>query len=176
VSLFTVLVGSKIAVGVLALSTIAIGGTAAAAYTGSLPAPLQDTAHVLVGAPSPSPDSSSPLPVVTDTPTDNATDEPVATETPEPTSEPTSTAAPVGPDATGPAAHGLCTAYTHGGLAPTSVAYTALVKAAGGASNVIAYCASIAAPGHSGSHGASAVHSKAKPSTSGVHNPGHGHH
>ncbi|MFP5368528.1 MAG: protein tyrosine phosphatase, partial [Actinomycetes bacterium] len=52
-SLFTVLATSKVAAGVLAASTIAVGGTGAAAVSGVLPAEAQQTAHDLFGAPAP---------------------------------------------------------------------------------------------------------------------------
>ena len=58
----------------------------------------------------------------------------------------------VGPDATGPAAHGLCTAWSrhkaNGETTPLdSVAMRNLAEAAGGASKVEAYCATIEHPG-----------------------------
>ncbi len=60
---------------------------------------------------------------------------------------------PVGPDATGPAAHGLCTAFdkerTHGKVAERSTAYRNLVTAAGGADKIAAYCATVPTPGPS---------------------------
>src|SRR6478672_3031188 len=65
-----------------------------------------------------------------------------------PTDSATGTATPSsGPDATGPAAFGLCNAFKHGGLATTSVAYAALVKAADGAGKVADYCAKVSHPG-----------------------------
>lgn len=67
----------------------------------------------------------------------------------------TSTAGtPQGPDANGPAKHGLCTAWkarTGGpGNSEKSVAFTNLAKAAGGASKIAAFCADVAAPGAKG--------------------------
>jgi hypothetical protein len=52
----------------------------------------------------------------------------------------------VGPDATGAAAFGLCNAFTHGGLNPTSTAYDALAEAAGGESGIATYCETVPAP------------------------------
>jgi len=51
---------SRVAVPAIAamVSVFALGGTAAAAMTGSLPAPLQDFAHHLTGVPAPSRDTS----------------------------------------------------------------------------------------------------------------------
>lgn len=137
-SFFTVLISSKIAMGAVALSTLAAGGTVAAAYTGNLPAPLQQSAHSLIGAPAPIAPTESTTPIPADT----------ATSTPTPL--PSST--PVGPDATGPAAFGLCQAYTHGGLATSSIAYGSLLKAAGSAGNITVYCTTIASPGKSATH------------------------
>lgn len=153
-SFITAVVGSKLAVALIALGTITVGGTAAAAYTGSLPAGLQNDAHSLIGAPTATPTADA-AETATPEPTDAATE----TATPEPTETPTATdtpsaTAPIGPDATGPAAHGLCTAFEHGGLNQASVAYASLAKAAGGADGISSYCAAVVAPGQSAQHGA----------------------
>lgn len=53
---------------------------------------------------------------------------------------------PVGPDATGPAAHGLCTAYSHhphGRSLGHSIAMRNLARAAGGTDRIHTYCASV---------------------------------
>ena len=71
-----------------------------------------------------------------------------------PTAVQTATTKPVGPDATGPAADGLCTAFTHGGLKAFSTAYASLASAAKGASNTATYCARIPKPGPKATHGA----------------------
>lgn len=146
-SFISVIAGHKLAIGLVALGTITLGGTAAAAYADALPSGLQDEAHALIGVPTAAPTADPTAPPTVE-PTDSATD----TATPTPTQDPTSTAVPVGPDASGPAAHGLCTAYEHGGLAATSVAFASLEKAAGGAGSIGAYCATIVAPGHSAGH------------------------
>lgn len=108
-----------------AVAAVALGGAASAAYAGALPAPAQKLAHDTIGAPSPHPSGS-----------------------------PGAHATPVGPDATGPAAFGLCTAYkhamVHGTAAQKSVAFRNLAAAAGGSANVTAYCATVAHPGASG--------------------------
>lgn len=113
----------KVAIGLLAGGAAVIGGTAVAAYAHALPPAAQQIAHDTIGAPSP-----------TDASDTNGT----------PTATPTAT--PVGPDATGPAAYGLCTAFGHGGLNVSSTAYASLAKAANGAANIAAYCATIPAP------------------------------
>jgi hypothetical protein len=135
-SFFTVLVTSKIAIGALALGTVAAGGTAVAAYTGTLPAPLQRSAHSLIGAPAPAESEEVDAAATAD-----------PTETPGPTETPKPTGTPVGPDATGPAAFGLCTAFTHGGLSTSSTAYRSLVVAASSSTDIAAYCATIVHPG-----------------------------
>ena len=136
------LVSSKALVAATATGLVALGG-GAAAYAGALPASLQTAAHQAIGAPA------------ADEPTDEPSDEPSPTETPSPSETsseeptPTDTASPtvpVGPDATGPAAYGLCNAYLHGGLAPTSVAYRNLMTAAD-LDGIDAYCANVAKPG-----------------------------
>ena len=76
------------------------------------------------------------------------TSQPVA-----PTAVQTAITKPVGPDATGPAAHGLCTAFAHGGLNATSTAYASLASAAKGASNIATYCATIPKKGPKATHG-----------------------
>jgi hypothetical protein len=63
----------------------------------------------------------------------------------------------VGPDATGAARAGLCRAWQAGqgadhGRREDSVAFQALVHAAGGADKVAAYCQDVLA-GHAGAHG-----------------------
>ncbi|MDC5696214.1 hypothetical protein OO014_03020 [Intrasporangium calvum] len=63
------------------------------------------------------------------------------------------TATPVGPDATGSAAYGLCTAWkgvAQNGKAMESVAFQNLATAAGGEDEIEAFCAEVEAPGESG--------------------------
>lgn len=76
------------------------------------------------------------------------------------TTTPGAPATAEGPDANGPAKHGLCTAWKarskHGNQsagAEGSVAYQNLVKAAGGADKLAAFCADVKAPGASGTRG-----------------------
>lgn len=94
-------------------------------------------------------------------------------------------ATPVGPDATGHAAYGLCTAFdkvkVHGKAKEKSVAYRNLVTAAGGADKVAAYCASVPKPGETPST-APSQHPTGKPSSLPTHptgkpatNPGASH-
>jgi hypothetical protein len=139
----TIVIGTRAAVA--AGIAVLAAATGAAAYTGSLPGPLQRVAHSVVGAPADDQGSGD----ATDEATDEATDS--ATPTESPTGSDTSHAA-VGPDATGPAAFGLCTAWSKGGLATTSVSYLNLSTAAGGADGIAAYCATIVKPGSTATH------------------------
>jgi hypothetical protein len=122
-----------------AAAAVSLGGAAAAAYTGALPAPVQKFAHDTLGAPLAHPGVPSTRP-----------------------------AAPAGPDATGHAAYGLCTAYAHleahGSAGQKAVAFRNLAAAAGGAANVTAYCAKVARPGTT-SAGEPAAHRTGKPAT-----------
>ncbi|MGN6443788.1 MAG: hypothetical protein ACTHL6_18055 [Arthrobacter sp.] len=160
--------GNKLAMTVLAAGALAVGGTGVAAMAESSP----DAPPVLAGTESPSPsptatetESPSPSPTATETespdptPTETETEAPdpaptaTETESPEPAPtetadpEPSQTSTPAGPDAFGPAAFGLCNAFSNGGLGTSSTAYAALVRAAGGEGGVGAYCATVAAPG-----------------------------
>ena len=66
--------------------------------------------------------------------------------------KPDKTGTPVGPDASGPAAFGLCNAWSHhsGRDKPeSSVAFRNLAEAAGGESKIAAYCAKVPHPGSS---------------------------
>jgi hypothetical protein len=122
-----------------AVAATALGGVAAAAYTGTLPAPAQQFAHGMIGAPSPQPSHRPGTPQPSHRPgTPQAT--PARTDA-------------VGPEATGPAAFGLCTAYAHakahGTASQKAVAFRNLAAAAGGAAKVAAYCTAVPHPGNS---------------------------
>jgi hypothetical protein len=114
-----------------AVAALGLGGFATAAFAGALPAPAQQFAHHTFGAPA------------------SGGGQPTGTH-------PAATATPAGPDATGAAAFGLCTAWAHAKAHGTSsqqaVAFRNLAAAAGGASNVTAYCAAVPHPGASSSH------------------------
>jgi len=119
------------AAAVAAVAALGLGGFATAAFAGALPAPAQQFAHHTFGAPSPHPTQTTGT-------------------------HPGAAATPVGPDATGPAAFGLCTAWAHakahGTHSQQAVAFRNLAAAAGGASHVAAYCAAVPHPGASSSH------------------------
>ena len=126
---FAAALGARLvaAAGATALATLGAG--VAAAYTGVLPASLQRFAHDTIAAP------------------------PVHASSAGPRAQHTSN--PVGPSATGAAAYGLCQAYqqaqAHGSAAQKSVAFGNVARAAGGADQVSAFCASVKKPGASAS-------------------------
>lgn len=132
-----------------AAAVVGLGGLATAAFAGALPSSAQQFAHDTIGAPSPHPSDSAH--------TNNQSN-----------SGHSGTA--VGPNASGPAAFGLCTAYAnakqHGTAAQKAVAFRNVEKAAGGAANVASFCASVPHPGASGaSHsGAATSHPSGPPS------------
>lgn len=109
-----------------AVAAAVLGSSIAAAYAGVLPAALQKFAHYSIAAPAARP-SPSPSPGAT-----------------------RRAGVPVGPDPAGPAAHGLCSAYSraeaHGSPTQQAVAFRKLVAAAGGAGKVAAYCATVPSP------------------------------
>ena len=114
-----------------AAAALSLGGLATAAFAGALPAPAQQFAHHTFGAPA-------------------------ARATQTTGTHPSASATPAGPDATGPAAFGLCTAWAHtkahGTPSQQAVAFRNLTAAAGGASNVAAYCAAVPHPAPASSH------------------------
>ena len=158
-------------------AAVLFAGTAAAAFTGSLPSSLQSVAHTLVGAPAPDADSDA------DTGTAVA-DGSHGTDAAPSSTRPTPSASDRGPSAgpSAPALAGLCQAFAgraSGDPATGSTAYAALAAAAAKAGlSVDAYCAA------NGRHGTPAPqasgHGKptAPPGQSGQHRPtatpGHG--
>ena len=141
-AMLATLLSSKIAAALVA-GTLGIGGLGAVAYAGALPDTAQNVAHGLIGAPAGHPGK----------PHGNGHQQ-----------SGVSTSSPVGPDATGPAAFGLCTAYehakAHGQSVDKSVAFKNLAAAAGGVAKIDAYCAKVPHPGSSPS-----AHATGKPGT-----------
>lgn len=144
-----------------ALGALTIGGVAAAAYTGSLPGPIQRLAHDHLGAPharqpgttavtaaSGGRGATSPGTQPT-TPTGQAAPPGLSAVTGPPT--PTSSAHGRQSTSTSPSSlsdrYGLCTAYTraraHADQHAIDNAMVKLAKAAGGPQNVSAYCAPV---------------------------------
>ena len=136
---------------VAAAATVAVvgfGGIATAAFAGALPSAAQQFAHDTIGAPSPHASRSADA-------NNNANAGHSGT--------------PVGPNASGPAAFGLCTAFAnatqHGTAAQKAVAFRNLEKVAGGAANVASLCASVAHPGATPQTGAPTSHRTGAPTT-----------
>lgn len=131
-----------------AVAATVLGGSIAAAYAGALPAALQKFAHNSIAAP-------------------------VASASPSP-HETRRAGVPVGPNPAGPAAHGLCTAYSHvqahGSATQHAVAFRKLAAAAGGAGHVAAYCATVPRPGV-GPLGEPASHATGRPGARPVPTP-----
>jgi hypothetical protein len=129
-----------------AVAAALLGGSVATAYVGVLPAALQKIAHNSIAAPA-------------------ASVKPSLHETHR-------AGAPVGPDPAGPAAHGLCTAYSHaeahGSAAQQAAAFRKLAAAAGGGGKVAVYCATAPRPGAS-AHGKPTSHATGRATS----RPGH---
>lgn len=166
---FFTLSGNKLAATVIAAGALVVTGTGVAVSLPGDPAAQVSenesptTAATESAEPTPT-ETGEPEPTPTETETDEPEPAPTETETEEPEPTPTETeteepatedteesdspeSAPVGPDATGPSAFGLCNAYTNGGLKNSkSTAYKALVKAAGSESSITAYCETVEAP------------------------------
>jgi hypothetical protein len=140
----TSLLSAKVAAAAM-VAAVAVGGTAAAAFTGKLPTPAQKLAHDTIGAPM----TPGPRPVHT------------AVTHPAPSSLP------------GQSASGLCTAWQHmqasGSAAQKATAFRRLEAAAGGASNVSSFCAGVTHPG-----GGPSAKSPARPSGKPTAKPSHG--
>ena len=134
---------------------VGIGALSAAAYTGGLPAPVQEVMHRVIGAPAPSepvaPESAAPstLPSSTTTP-------PAGTAVGERSLSGTSATGLRVPSASTPvtaerlALVVLCAAWdteaTRGGAPETAVEMRPLVVAAGSVAGVPAFCASLGTP------------------------------
>lgn len=145
--MLTSLVSTK-AAAAIAVAAIGLGGAAAAAYASKLPASARYFAHDTIGARAAHQSHHDGL---------------VRGQA----------RTPVGPTATGHAAHGLCTAYAHlsahGSAAKRSAAFRNLVKAAGGADQVAGYCEAISHPGASPAHSS---HRTGKPASHPAHRTG----
>jgi hypothetical protein len=124
-SVLTSVLGARLGAAVAA-GVLGVGGFAAAAYAGSLPAVAQNFAHAVLGAPA-------------------------ANGQGRPGLEGAPTTTPVGPGVTANAVFGLCTAYEHaqvnGSAADQALAFSDLATAAGGAGNIAAYCVNVPHPG-----------------------------
>jgi hypothetical protein len=166
--------GTKLFAGTAA-AAVGIGGVAAA-YAGALPDPVQNVAHALIGAPHGNHGHGH-----------GRGNQPAAPSGTDESGSATKSATPVGPDPTGPAAFGLCTAYSSAKAAgtpisPTSVAFKNLATAAGGADKIEAFCAKVPHPGSGAAHrttppshatGKPTAHPTGRPSTTPGGSAGH---
>ena len=152
--------GSRLGVAAAGVLLLSFGGVGAFALTGSLSE--ADPQAVPAAAPTTGAARGPVAPVAgsaptTDDETEDADDADEAGEsgkgTEKPNGAPTTA---VGPDATGPAAFGLCNAWSHAKpskqTATHSVAFRNLVAAAGGEDKVAAYCASVEHPSAAKTH------------------------
>ncbi|MBC7679377.1 MAG: hypothetical protein H7233_10355 [Pseudorhodobacter sp.] len=145
-------------------ATVTLGGVALAAASGALPPPAQNAAHDLVGAPA----ASSPATTDTVEPTET----PDANKTPDTTETSASTDSQEAPKASAtpsPSLVGLCRAYgagvaTSAGKALANPAFTVLITAAKGQTNVPDYCATLLATAPGG-------RPTAKPTQATAHKP-----
>lgn len=130
-SMISSLAGAKLGATIAGIA-VGLGGAATVAYV-STSTSVSPNPHATVAA----------------TPTHPAATSDSAPET-ESADSAKSTAAPVGPAATGSAAHGLCTAWKHvsgSGKAMDAVAFKNLATAAGGQDKIAAFCATVKVPG-----------------------------
>lgn len=152
-SLFTVIATSKVAASALAAGALAVGGTGAAAYAGALPTEVQQSAHELLGAPAPHVDGvSDAAKAAADAATKAAADTKVEAGAEAGASASAAAGATGAVDAAGPAAYGLCTAFTKGGLAASSEGFASLSIAAGGETGIESYCADVIEAGKAAGH------------------------
>ncbi|GAB4100890.1 protein tyrosine phosphatase [Sinomonas halotolerans] len=161
-SLFTVLASSKIAASAAALGALTVGGVGTAAYTGSLPAPAQEMAHSLIGAPAPAVAEAQAEGESRAQAAQASAEELAADAQAKGTSqldaakgeaeqaladarELASKAVGNGSDPANLDVLGLCTAHANGGLDADSTAYRSLSVSAEGEANIAAYCADVTA-------------------------------
>jgi hypothetical protein len=146
VPIFSSLLTGKLVVSALALGTVAVGGTAAttAAIAGTLPAPAQQAAHELIGAPAAVSQKAEELithrsaGVSGSASTSDADATAAASGTATPGSIPE-----VGANATAGTsldAKSLCSAFVSGGLGTSTAAQHSLSVAADGDVNITAFC------------------------------------
>lgn len=107
--MFTSLVGAKLAV-VAVAGSLSLGGVAAAAVTGTLPGPFHQASGSAAGGDSQDGQGASPSADPTESADPSATTSVTPTPSDSASASPSSTR-PEGPDATGPAAFGLCHAF-----------------------------------------------------------------
>lgn len=172
-SIFTALITSKVAAGALAAGTLAVGGTTAAAFAGSLPEPLQQGAHDIIGAPAPAVSAAKQAAADAAAKAEKAkadaeTAASEAAGSVEGAAKDALNSLPAGPDLTGPAAVGLCNAAAKGGLDTNSTSYQSLVVAAKGAANITVFCETVGVPGVAAAQASVGADVKADATVNGV--------
>lgn len=115
---------------IAAAALVTLGGTAAAAYLGVLPGPVQDLASHLPGV-QPATSHARPASPAHPTPGQGPSSSPSASA---------STTPPGRPPSPSPAVVSACTAYLSHTLSTSSPEYQALVAAAGKANRLTGYC------------------------------------
>ena len=133
---FTPRLGARAAVAA-AVAALGLGGLASAAYAGMLPAPVQRLAHETIGAP--------------DVPSGSPS-----------RAHQNGSRTSAGLGTAGLTAQRWCTAYAHGTTRQRVAARHDLIRVAGGAGKIAAYCRIAAHPGNRGPHpgGKGASHGK----------------
>jgi hypothetical protein len=138
----------KMALSAAAVLILAFGVTG---YAGALPRGAQDVAHKLIGAPAAGKHHGQGKQHR------NAH-----------ANKAKHHATPVGPDAKGPAAYGLCNAYKHSHKHGKSLGHSMgmrnLARAAGGAGNISGYCAKVPRPSPEASEPAESESPEPEPS------------
>ena len=157
--MWSTLLGAKVGAA-MAAGVVSFGAVGAAAFTGNLPPAAQHFAHDTITSLAPDSGDSADHGKSADA-------KEKAAEKKDKAADGTKTG--VGPDAAGPAAFGLCTAWAHvekkGQVAEKSVAFRNLAAAAKGANQTItAYCFTVTSA-HVTETGKSATHSTGKPSS-----------
>jgi hypothetical protein len=149
-SLIATFAGAKLAATIAGIS-VGLGGAATVAYVSAAKPPTPDasitapaTAPARVSAP-----ARSEVPATRPATPTRSTSSAGQRSGDSPKQGTVATGAPAGPDVSGPAAHGLCTAWgkaARNGKPKDSVAFRNLIEAAGGEDKVDAFCAKVDAP------------------------------
>jgi hypothetical protein len=140
----TLMAGKFAAVTVAGIVTLGAGGMAAAAYTGLLPAPLQDVAHRTIGAPLPERTTLSATASTSPTPTPETTTTTSTKTRTQQSDASTSTTSTAKQPA--PSTAELCVDWQQQQLATTDPAFTSLTLAASGSTSIDSFCASLTSP------------------------------
>ncbi|MEA5456359.1 protein tyrosine phosphatase [Sinomonas sp. JGH33] len=153
-SFFSVIASSKLAASALAVGALAVGGAGTAAYANALPAPAQQAAHDLIGAPSPSVPSALAKGTAT---ADKAAGEAASAGPSAPAVPSSPVSLPSTPDLSGVSLADLCQTFVHGGLTAGSAGLKDLTAAAHGEANITSFCAATLESGAAAGSGSAQV-------------------